>query len=220
MPLRRGPRCSGFIYAAVAILAVVGVLATSGCAGTPPRPSFPDRSALAPASGGEGIPTFTGPYAAEFAWAWRDSESDFVREVIADEEISDQEWAELGARMTECFARSGLEFGGFTDSGGYSVTWPTPSSESVAPVADACERSSGEIWIHALRISMRSNPSNEPIEDIMTACLIRNGAVASDYSPEQFDRDNPTRSFPYVRPDGEAIFWACNADSTYVEGEP
>lgn len=165
------------------------------------------------------MPEFAGPYAAELAQAWRDSDSDFVRQVIADEAVSDREWVELGTRMTECLARSGLEFGGFDDSGGYTVGPSHLSGEALSQVVDACEIQSGELWIHALRLAMNSNPENRPIAEIMIECLVRNGALSPEYAPERFDRDNETMTFPFLD-GGEHIFWLCTDDPQYAGDGP
>ncbi len=170
------------------------------------------------AAGGD-MPAFSGPYAAELEQAWRESDSDFVRQVIADEVVSDQEWAELDTRMTECLARSGLEFGGFDDHGTYTVGPSQLSGEALSRVVDACEINSGEVWVHALRLAMNANPENRPIAEIMTECLVRNGALSPGYSPEWFDRDSESMTFPFLN-GGSRIFWLCNDDPQYADAGP
>lgn len=162
------------------------------------------------------MPAFSGPYAAELAEAWRASDSGFVRAVIADGKVSDQEWAELGMRMTECLDDSGLDFVGFSDDGSYRVGPSKVTGEDLTRVLDGCERSTGEVWIHGLRLSMSTNPENVPVEQIMTECLIRNGAVGPDYTEEQFARDSPTQSFPFMGTSKEAAYRRCNDDPSYA----
>lgn len=161
-----------------------------------------------------GAPKYSGPYAAELASAWQESDSDFVREVIADEKISDQEWSETGTRMTECLAAKGLKFEGFNDEGGYRVG-PTSVSDP-DKIMDDCETDTGAFWLLKLRIGMMSNPSNEPIEEIMTECLIRNGAVDSSYTKEQYLQDNPSLGFPFMGTDKESIFWSCTDNPSFT----
>lgn len=165
------------------------------------------------------MPAFDGPYAAEIADAWRESDSDFVRGVIADEQITDAEWAELGVRMSDCLADEGLDFLGFDDNGTYRVGPSRVSGDDATRVLDGCERESGETWIHALRLSMSTNPDNAPIEELMTDCLIRNGAVAAGYTAEDFARDSPQQTIPFVDSAGTATFWACNEDPSYARDE-
>jgi hypothetical protein len=187
---------------------LAGAMCLTACVSTPHPPGDASRGAPAPA--------FTGPYAAELEAAWRESDSDFVRSVVADEAVSDQEWAELGTRMTECLADAGLEFGGFRDDGSYTVGPSLLTGDDVTRVLDSCERSTGELWLHALRMSMSSNPDNLPIHEVMTQCLIRNGAVEADYTKEQFAQDAPAQSFPFMGTDKESVFWACNDDPSYA----
>lgn len=191
-------------YAIPAVVAAA-LLILTGCA-VAEKPAGGDNL--------KGAPAFHGPYASELTDAWRESQSDFVRDVIKDEEISDSEWAELGTRMTECLSSKGLEFGGFGDDGSYTVGPSAMRSEDKEAALNECEKTSGELWVHPLRLSMSTNPDNVPIEEVMTQCLVRNDAVPADYTEEQFLRDNPTRSFPF-KEGGEQIFWACTDDSSY-----
>lgn len=162
------------------------------------------------------MPAFSGPYSSELAEAWKKSDSTWVREVLADGQISDQEYQELGVRLTECYAESGIKFTGFTDDGlGYSLGPSQMSSTEKDKVGEACDESTGQRWIQVLRVSMATNPDNTPVEEAMTQCLIRNGAVAADYTKEQYLKDAPDGTFPYLTPSGSEVFRACNSDPSY-----
>lgn len=181
-------------------------MALTACASGPPSEGEPGIDA----------PRFSGPYAAELTQAWKESDSEFVRDVIADEKVSDQEWAELSTRMAECLAKAGLEFGGFDDHGTYTVGPSRLTGDPLTRVLDGCETSTGELWVHALRLSMSTNPENVPIDELMTDCLIRNGAVSPDYTKEQFAQDNPAQTIPFID-GGSAVFWACNEDPLHSQ---
>lgn len=160
-------------------------------------------------------PQFSGPFSAELEAAWDESESDFVRGVINDQSISDQEWAELGTRMATCLEQYGIRFDGFDDQGGYDASGNTLSGDALEEALSDCETSTGEVWIHGLRLSMSTNPSNAAVEVAMTDCLIRNGAVGPEYTAEQFLKDNPNLSFPFMGTPEEEIFWSCNSNPSY-----
>lgn len=161
------------------------------------------------------VPHFNGPYAADLAQAWQESDSLFVRDVIGDGKVSEPEWAQLGARMSECLAHAGLDFGGYEDGGTYTVGPSSLSGDALSRLLDGCDVSTGGRWIHMLRTSMSTNPQNLPIDELMTECLIRNRAVSPDYTAEQFAEDNPAQTIPFLE-GGTAIFWACNDEPLYT----
>ncbi|REJ06385.1 hypothetical protein DY023_06290 [Microbacterium bovistercoris] len=163
------------------------------------------------------MPTFTGPYSEELTEAWQKSKSAWVHAVLEDSQISEQEYKELGVRLGECFAESGVEFTGLSDDGvGYSLGPSSMNSDDLERVADSCDESTGQRWIQVLRASMMSNPQNTPIEEVMTECLIRNGAVAPDYTAEQYLRDVPKQAFPFLDSSKEQVFWACSTSPSYT----
>lgn len=196
----------GAILAATALTA----MALAGCTDTTTTSSSKEPHGDAPA--------FSGPYAAEYTQAWEESDSQFVRTVIEDEQITDQEWAELESRMASCFQDAGASFDGFTPDGGYGAQKNALSSEQLNTLMGECEKSTGEAWLNYLWFSPQINPDNTPFEELMTACLIRTGVVAADYTVEQYLRDVPTMDFPYLdSKTGRDGFQACNADPTTGE---
>lgn len=159
------------------------------------------------------MPTFSGPYKADFEQAWNESGSEFVHAVIADQEITDEEWAEVVTRITDCFEREGMTFKGFLPDGGYEVDPGSLSGEDANAILPTCEEESGETWLNYLRSQMTSNPDNTPAEERVTECLIRNEVVPDDYSAEDYLEDAPERSFPYLDPEtGEDGLRACSAN--------
>lgn len=162
------------------------------------------------------MPEFTGPFAGNLASAWTDSNNDFVRATLADQVIDDQEWAELSTRMASCFSERGVEFLGFQDDGTYTSKGPQgASNEEAEKILSYCEDWSGETWLHPLRRSMATNPENIPFPEAMTQCLIRNNLVPSDYTADQFVRDNEQLSFPFMGTSKEEVFWSCNSDTSF-----
>ncbi len=167
-----------------------------------------------------GVPNFTGPYASDFRSAWIQSNSPFVRSVISDEKITDQEWAEVAARMSACLKAKGLTFRGFNPDGSYSVGNGDVSGSQANADLPGCEQQSGEQWIGYLRQQMATNPNNTPIAQLMAACLIRVGAVGPGYTEQDYERDAPTMSFPYLNPaTGKAKFLECNSNPSVGLGK-
>lgn len=158
-------------------------------------------------------PDFSGPFAGEFLTEWNDAaNSDFVRSVLEDGAITDQEWAEVGMRLEDCLAAKGIDFKGFDSSGGYSVTSDL-SGQMENTYMGQCELESGEHPLAYLRTQMSTNPDNIPVGQAMAECLVRLHVVAPGYTSEDYLRDAPSMTFPYLDPKtGQAGFWKCNAD--------
>lgn len=160
-------------------------------------------------------PEFAGPFAAEYRDAWEKSGTEFVHGVLVDEQISDQEWAEVAQRMTDCFESNAATFGGYESDGAYSAAPKDRSlpSEEFLETMDDCEVESGHRWIGMLRGLQRMNPENRDIFTIMAECLVREGAVASGYTAEDYKRDFEADTFPFLEAEaGHAIYLACNDD--------
>lgn len=197
----------------LAALLGITVFALTGCAGSNDAPiGAPPTTQTSELE----RPTFEGPFAAELQAAWDESGSDFVQSVVHDGVVSDQEWAELGSRMTQCLAEYGIKFEGFDGNGRYNGSGSTLSSEDLNEALSGCEASTGESWLTGIRISMATNPQNEPPEKAMTDCLKRNGAVGQDYTEKQFLDDNADLSFPFMGTAKEKAFWSCNDNPSYV----
>lgn len=189
------------------ILAALGIGTLAGCAASPearaasdpiPRPAVPD---------------FSGPFAAEYAEARSEADSDFMRAIVEDEKVSEDEWTQVESRVTSCFTEAGARFEGHDEDGGYAASKNELSSERMNEVMAACEISSGEHPIGYLWFSAQKNPQHLPWESIISECLIRNGVVAPGYTAQDFLEDNPTMSFPYLDPNtGPERFLACNND--------
>lgn len=169
------------------------------------------------AASGE-APAFTGPFAGELTQAWIESDSDFVRGVLADQLVDDQEWAEVTSKMEECFSDLGIKFEGFAGNGSYSTGPFSATEQETEEIFTKCENSSGETWLHPLKRSMEHNPDNVAFEEVMTECLIRNGLMPKSYTKEEFLVDNPNLDFPFIGTPDEQKFWNCNSDPSYEAG--
>lgn len=190
---------------------VLGLVAAScvGCSESPDGafPSSPSADS-APAA-----PEFSGPYATEYQQAWIESDSEFVRLVIEDEQISELEWSEVADRMGSCFGENGMNFLGFDADGGYEVDLLGAEPDTADSIATTCETESGETWIGFLRGQAISNPGNTDVQPLIYECLVAEGALPAGYSFDDYLRDLPTQDFPYVDPDsGPADFSECSTD--------
>lgn len=160
------------------------------------------------------IPSFTGPWAAEFAAEYRNTDSDFVRLILANENITDQELAEVRDRFTECLSAYGFSDVSFEDDGAFGFDAPEGSdSDVVNDQVLMCSVESGESSVGALHSLVRRNPERLDESTIMAACLVRKDAVDPSYGAEEYARDLPGASFPYLAGSaGQAAFQQCSAD--------
>lgn len=210
LPGDRLVRRGGRRYAAMMIGAAACV-SISGCS----TPAVPPGSSIANVSSSAQAPAFSGPFAAEYRNAWEGSANEFVQGVLADEQISDREWAEVAERMTVCFESKQVHFDGYAADGAYSIT-PRDAEmpvDSLNDVADDCEVESGHRWVGLLRGAERMNPDNRDVYEIMAECLTEVGTVAPGYTAEEYRRDSESGLVPFLDPTtGEKQLTECGND--------
>lgn len=194
-----------FSGATLALLAVLGTAACSTEATPKPSQSSQENSAA-------GMPEFSGPFASLLAQIWQESDSDYVRQVVQDGVVSDQEWAETSARLERCLTDKNIKFLGFREDGAYGYKG-NGSNDQTQEVLSRCEKESGETWINMLRLAQTNNPNNEPPEVAVRECMIRLGVVDKSYSSKDFLKDVENLAFP-LKKGGPGIdgFWTCNAN--------
>lgn len=196
----------------IATLATASVLV--GCAAVSPPPPTGEGDENSSITS----PAFEGPFASELRAAWVDADSQFVRDVLSDGLISDQEWAEVGARMESCFSENGVDFTGFNADGTYGTYGDMGSEDEMNAILDGCESDSGMSWLQPIRRNMASNPDNVPFAEAMRECLKRNKLVPEGYTKEDFTKDYQSLGFGFMGTEKEDLFWACNSDVSFVGG--
>lgn len=143
------------------------------------------------------VPEFRGPYAVEFAEAYRSTTDNVVREILAKESITDQDYATAAGIFVKCMANKG-----------FTVEIDGPAGEMSIPNAladDAFERAnsasegcnSGWSALCALRGQILRNPQHLDENEIVAACLVRSGIAPPSYTPKDYARDLETWNFPY-----------------------
>jgi len=195
----------GYRIAAVAALAAATAVLTACTVQLEPSHDEPARA--------ENAPEFTGPQSSEYADAWRAAASDFVRDVIRDETITDEEWAEVTTRIDSCLARYGIEFLGFEPEGGYGVDAVGMDGDIVQERLAECEKESGEHPIGYLRTQGRINPEGRDLDELIWECLVRERVVPDGYTFDEFTADYREMDIPFLDPDaGRQAFQTCNSD--------
>lgn len=180
-------RYAGRAVVVTASLVMMSFLGACGAAeddmAAAPSPAGPSDSA---------VPEFTGPFAAEFEQAYRDTASDFARGVLADSVITDAEHAEMVELFTTCLAGKGIAFTGYNADGGLTTS-SAPNPEETDALIDECSATSGEDAVGFLHDIMRTNPENRDWATIGAECLVEAGVVPADYGAEDYSQDNEGR---------------------------
>ena len=205
----------GLVALSLAVLCV----GLSGCGivgVSPPEPSSGGERVSSEAKlGALESPGFTGPFADQYEEAWLKSKTDAVRTILSDELITDQEWSQVRNELFTCAKDHGITISNYVD-GAYEAKTGDMDGELANRTLGECEVSSGEAWIGWLYRSQTSNPTNIPETQLLTDCLVRNGAVPPSYTEKQYFEDVWDFSFPWVDEGGYDTFERCSEDWGYT----
>jgi len=188
--------------AAVAAL-VATALAACSASGDSPN----DRPVAAPSPAFQGeVPEFSGPYAAEFAEAYRSTTSEVVHQILAKGSITDQDYAAVSSQYVKC-----VKDKGFTAE----VTGPfgegTVEGDGEGDANEASLACSGDMSVIAsLRYLTTRNPQKLDENTIMAACLVKKKLVPPSYSAKDYEGNRQTGKFPFSVDSPE--FLACTGD--------
>lgn len=156
-----------------------------------------------------------GPWAQEFQQAYDAADDPFIKEVVRDGVVSDEEYSEVVARYRDCMADSGITLKENPPSqGGFSYTFPSSVSSDDAHAVDSrCSEQAGENVIGALYHLAQRNPDHLDENQIVYECLLGAGIIDSSYTLDEFAADYVTQSFPFAadRASMDALA-ACDAD--------
>jgi hypothetical protein len=166
------------------VAAVIVVLA--GCSVPAPRDD-PGRA--------EPAPDFHGPWAESFNEAWKASQTDGQRAILADENVTASENLALQSEFSRCLHSAGVAITR-SDEGAFSASPGAPGRDprSVAQPVSQCEQRSTGL-ISSLYYQSRSNPDNRDVYELMAACLVREHIVEQGYSAADYRRDFESDSF-------------------------
>ncbi|KQT96277.1 hypothetical protein [Sanguibacter sp. Leaf3] len=161
------------------------------------------------------LPTFSGPWAGEFTEAFTGASAEFVRTILSDGLITDQELSETRDRFSGCLTAFGITEITFDANGAFSFTAPDDAEQgSVEDHVSTCSAESGEDTVGALHSWVRRNPENLDEATILAACLVREGVVDPSFSAE--DYTNADGDLPLLESVsaglGQAAFMLCNND--------
>lgn len=171
-------------------------IAIAGCAAQPPAPQF------------------SGPWAAEFAEAYRTTNHEFVREVLSDGVVSDEEYAEMWSNFVGCLSDAGFTVSKVEPGGGYQTDLPASKTPDQAHETDIrCSEETGEPEISSLYWWVRQNPEHRDGDEVMIECLTKAGVLPPGYGVDDYASQKMTGHFEFTRSDeGFAAFNECAKD--------
>lgn len=151
-----------------------------------------------------------GPWAAEFAAAAERAKSDFVRDALADGEVTDAEFAEARSRFVSCMSDAGFSVAFTVNQGNWSYGGSSAQAETQefrAADRDCYDQWIGDIW--NLYTSPRTDPDNEGWDTLVARCLVDRGLVPAGFTARawlEFLTDTPEQPMECVtHEDGSEI---------------
>ena len=141
--------------------------------------------ALLVAGCAEDAGTETGLYASEFKEAREAVATDFERDILADEQITDAEYQEARQRYKSCVAERGFELELLPD-GGTSTPYSPGEEAAMTAAVDEC----GAVTvgnIEGLYWAIRKNPERLDLDEASAECLRKAGLVGPDFDGKEFD---------------------------------
>ncbi len=145
------------------------------------------------------VPEFRGPYAVEFAEAYRSTTDDVAHEILAKESITDQDYAIVSGRFVKCMANKGFRVQIDGPAGQMTMfDLPTDEDGDRANAANLdCGSDSGYIELCSLRNSLLRNPENLDENTIMAACAVKQKIAPPSYTAKDYARDIDRWTFPF-----------------------
>lgn len=178
---------------AAALVALVITTGLSACSGPAASTERLSTASAEPTYRGA-VPEFSGPWAADFAEAYRSTASETVRRILAKGSITDQDYAAVSSAYVTCMADRGYTVeidgpaGEATISGG-------PAGGDALAVDATCN---GDMAvISALRNDILRNPQHRDEDTIVAACLVRRGLAPRTYTAKDYASDLQSQEFPF-----------------------
>ena len=119
-----------------------------------------------------------GAYAAEITQLLDDNSSAFIRNVLVDGIISDEEAGEARSKYISCLGDNGYEAQVITDQ--YGIKQVVTAGEVPLQVEDKCSVDTQEVL--SLYNRMHTNPQNRDMDDVLAACFVRHDLVPKDFT--------------------------------------
>ena len=168
----------------MALIALSGVAACS--------PASADDAPSAAAT--DGVPEFSGPWAADFADTYEHFDDEFSHAALADSTISDMEFQEGMAIIQECYDAAG--FSVEYDQYGYETVTSVGGTGDPMDVMGQCAFADGGVSV--LYYMVKGNPENVEQETLIAECLVREGVVEPGFTGQDFTEMMDSGDLPWA----------------------
>ena len=187
------------------IRSVVGASATllllAGCSSS--TASAPQDAGGAAVFTGE-VPKFTGPWAAEFAQAYRETTDELTHRILATGTITDADYAELSSVFIKCMKDKGV-VATVDGPAGQATTSRAPNEMEAMKTCNTVFGVGAGLHGQLVR-----NPQNLDENLIVAACLVRVGLVPASYTAKSYAEELETQKFSYDI--NNAKFMSCTSN--------
>jgi predicted small secreted protein len=144
------------------------------------------------------VPTFTGPWAAAFADAYRSTTSRLDHKILATNKITDEDYAAVGSTFISCMATHGytVKLGSMVDTFQIDSPGLTNAEMKAQGIAlNACQTPFDAVGSLYLRILQ--NPQNQDLNALVVQCLVKDKEAPAGYTETQYTADLRTQTFPF-----------------------
>ncbi|MCL1923227.1 MAG: hypothetical protein FWG15_05155 [Propionibacteriaceae bacterium] len=166
----------------------------------------------------------SGPWADDFNHAFEKASTDLGKAILADGQITEQEFAEIKEALRSCLVSSGFEVFAIGDDGSLDTFLPFASNETAEQtsqrakeLSESCQETTDWLLVSDLYYQMNINPDNVDFSQLMADCLIRTGLRPSSYTASNYINEFESGDIflEFESPESSpqaAKFWECNSN--------
>lgn len=173
-----------------ATLAICAALAGCGIGATNANGTGNGGDTGGTVTGNGATPTFTGPYASDFAQAYRDAPTDLARSILKDGRITDAEIQEIYDAYNTCLEPYGMQSTYTTEEGETTGQYRgSLSNDEQLKVMEQCHAKTGADSIASLAANMTDNPDNLDAEAMYRAtyrCYVKHDLLPAPISEDDY----------------------------------
>jgi len=153
----------------------------------------------------------TGSWPEEVTREYEKASDPVITAALHDGQISDQEYAEMKQRYSDCLAAAGISLTRYGFDGAEYAPPASMTSDQAHDAESRCSDRSGEYPISYFYVQMRANPTHANLAQAVVDCFKKRGLVGSGYGLKDYRAgDLPTSD--------DAAVAACSTDPNGLLG--
>lgn len=144
------------------------------------------------------VPSFSGPWAAGFADAYRLTTSRLDHEILAHGKITNAGYLAVGDVFISCMSRHGykVELGSMIDT--FSIDSPGLTKTQMAAqtkALNACQIPFEAV--SSLFLQVRQNPRNQDLDTLVVRCFLKDRISPTSYTVAEYKANLESQKFPF-----------------------